>query len=341
MRGFVTYVPWPGDINNVRLNFESIAVLAHLLDRHIAIPDQLVRNADELEHRPDGTYRPLNPNQFLDLSGLPIMRLSDLSRNSSMFEVPTFEPDTTIISLESSGSDDAFAGGRDKYSLPQIALTADIIKFPRLLTPFYAMISGGIAMRRTATSFVRDRVRHPAEVERIAKQIASALGEYHAVVVRRNEFIQYYPQTDINIETIHKHIAEAAPPGSQLLIATDEIDRSFFDLLTRRYRVLYVRDLVTQAAPSLDWSQRYRTSCIEQNLCALADSFVGTRLSTFSAYINRLRGYHGCGDTRVRFTDGTHLRIRDTEGWPQFSWEPAKRLGEPLWSREFREGWML
>jgi len=340
MRGFVTYVPWPGDVNNVRLNFESIAVLAHLLDRHIAIPDQSVRNDDEPEHLSDGTYRPLNPNQFFDLSSLPVMRLSDLSRDSTMFEVPPFEPDTKILSLESSGSDDAFASGRGKYSLPQIALSADIIRFPRLLTPFYAMISGGIEMRRRATSFVRDHVRHPVEIERIAKQIASALGEFHAVMVRRNEFIRYYPQTDINIETIHKHIAEAVPSGSQLLISTDESDRSFFDLLTRRYRVLYARDVVYQVAPSLDWSQR-RIGCIEQNLCALADSFVGTRLSTFSAYINRLRGYHGCDDTRVRFTDGTHLRVRDNEGWPQFSWEPARRLGEPLWSREFREGWTL
>jgi len=233
----------------------------------------------------------------------------------------------------------AFAAGREACCFTPEAMAADIIRLPRLLTPFYAMICGSVATRLRSVLFVQNCVRHYAYAEQLAKHIATSIGEFHAAVVRRNEFVQFYPQTNIDIATIEQHIAEAAPFGSLLVIATDEANREFFAPLTVRYKVVFMRDLVLQAAPA-DMT-RFQLSCIEQNLCALAESFVGTRFSTFSAYVNRLRGYHGCGDTRVRFTDGTHRRIKDTEGCPRFSWEPARRHGEPLWGREFREGWSL
>jgi hypothetical protein len=208
-----------------------------------------------------------------------------------------------------------------------------------MLTPFYAAVFGTTETRRRIMIHVRDAVRHHAQIVEVARTIAGRVGEFHAVIVRRNEFIQFYPQANIPIERIAGHLAETVPPGAVLLITTDEVNRGFFDLLTKRYRCAYARDVVKAFAPP-DWT-RYQLSCVEQNLCAFAETFLGTRLSTFSAYVNRLRGYHGVGDTRVRFTDGTHRRIRDQEGWPHFSWEPSRRNNEPLWGREFHEGWSV
>lgn len=335
MRGFITYVPWPGDINNVRLCFESVAVLAKLLDRHIAIPDELHRQINEEAWR-NGVYYTLHPSVFIDLDPLPVMRLSEVSKRASMYEIGSFLADSTVIEIEAAPSLEAFAGGRAILRIPEEALKADIIKFPALLTPFYAMIFASMATRRDMARYVRDSVRHPGRFEALAKQIADRLGEFHAMVIRRNEFITAYPQADIKIEDIALHLAETVPVGSTLLIATDEIDRDFFAWIANRYKLVYARDIVRETAP--DWSP-YHYSCVEQNLCALADTFLGTRLSTFSSYVNRLRGYRG-GDARIRFTDGLHRTVRDDAGWPEFSWQGSWREGHPLWGREFREGWL-
>jgi GDP-fucose protein O-fucosyltransferase len=335
MRGYLTYSPWHGDINNVRLNFESVAVLAHLLDRQIAIPEHLLRQADEPAWTP--TFRPLHPGVFLNLDSLPVTTLAAIPKGASVYEVPPLEADTAVIVIESAAFLPSFAGDRAQYSFPAEALAADVIKLPPLLTPFYAMIFGTLATRRRAMLHVKDSVRHHTEFVYAARRIADELRPFHAVVVRRNEFIQAYPQANVPAYQILAAVAETAPPGARLLIATDELDCGFFEPLSERYQLFYVRDLV-KAVIQPEWT-RYHLSCVEQNLCAFAESFVGTRLSTFSAYVNRLRGYHGCGDTHVRFTDGTHRRIRDDEQWPQFSWEPSRRRGEPLWGREFREGW--
>ena len=327
MQGYVTYDPWHGDINNVRLHFESIIAVAHLLDRHIAIPEHLHRTSYEMVH----PFRPLHPSLFFDLSKLPIVPLADVEKNLSTHVIEPFQPDAKIIVHHHAPDIHAFACGRGRIYLPE---SADIIKLPPLLTPFYAQVYSQPELRHQTIRVVRDQFRHYAAIADAAKQIASSLGEFHAVQVRRTDFIRFHPAVDIT--TITLQLAEVAPAGSPLVIATDEPDRKFFRALEARYAVKYGMDLIREAAPNVP---AYQHSAVEQNLCALAETFTGTRYSTFSAYINRLRGYHRIGDTRVRFTDGTHHRIRDTHNWPQFSWQSARRHGEALWGREFQEGW--
>ena len=327
-QGYVTYEPWRGDINNVRLHFESIVALAYLLDRKIAIPDHLHRRT----YHQGPVFLPLHPALYFDLATLPITHLADIQDNLSVADVPAFQPDRAIIVHEDAPEIDAFACGREKLYLPTYA---DIIKLPPLLTPFYALVFSTAERRRQTVGYVHDNFRHYANVPALAKQVATSLGTFHAVQVRRTDFILHHPSVDI--ATILSELTEVAPAGSTLVIATDEPNRAFFDLLSTRYKVVFGMDVIRQMAPAGMHPNHF--GCVEQNLCALAETFTGTRFSTFSAYITRLRGYHRIGDTRIRFTDGIHRHIRDTDGWPQFSWQPACRHGEALWGREFQEGW--
>lgn len=327
-QGYLTYEPWRGDINNVRLHFESVVALAHLLDRQIAIPEHLHRTT----YHQGPVFLPLHPALYFDLTTLPITRLADVPDTTSVYDVPAFQPDRAILVDADAPEIDAFACGRNKLYLPA---SADIIKLPPLLTPFYALVFSTAERRRQSVAFVHDNFRHYANVPALAKQIATSLGAFHALQVRRTDFILYHPSVDI--ATILTQLTEVAPAGSTLVIATDEPNRTFFDALATRYRLVFGMDMIKQMAPP-DMHEKHH-GCVEQNLCALAETFTGTRFSTFSAYITRLRGYHRIGDTRIRFTDGTHHRIRDTDGWPQFSWQPACRHGEALWGREFQEGW--
>src|SRR5262249_4168894 len=80
-------------------------------------------------------------------------------------------------------------------------------------------------------------------------------------------------------------------------------------------------------------------ACVEQEVCAAARVFVGTRLSTFSGYITRLRGYRRAEDTGSYFTDGSEGSEMDDGDNPPFSWTNWLRRGQPIWGREFREAW--
>ena len=328
MRRFITYRPWHGDINNVRLHFESVAVLAYLLDRYIAIPEHLHRFADA----PVANFPPIHPSVFLDLSKLPIVSLADVPASASWHEVEPFLPHEKFFFYENGPNIEAFSCGREAAYLPN---TPDVINLPPMLSPFYTMIFSTVATRKRMTSFVQNYVRHYEKVELVARDIARELGAFHAVHVRRNDFIKQYPKTDIPIDVIASQLSYRVPPGSLLLVATDEPDRGFFGPLMDRYHVLFAGDVVRSAAP--DWTH-YQIACVEQNLCALANTFTGTRLSTFSAYINRLRGYNRVADTSFRFTDGL-LHHTPSSVW--FSWEAFIPDKEPLWGREFSEGWAV
>ena len=66
---------------------------------------------------------------------------------------------------------------------------------------------------------------------------------------------------------------------------------------------------------------------VDQLVCTKAKIWVGTFWSTFSAYIHRMRGYHGLGEASYYHTPG---KLRDLQ--------MEKRSG-PGWMREWRAGW--
>jgi hypothetical protein len=124
------------------------------------------------------------------------------------------------------------------------------------------------------------------------------------------------------------------PTDVPLYIASDERDRSRFACIGARYRVRFAEDLVDARGvpPEI-------LACVEQVVSAYACAFMGTRLSTFSAYITRLRGYPGAPDQRLRFIDGGWCDAMDAAGSPLFSWHNWKQASGPLWGREFPEAW--
>src|SRR5262245_15518185 len=79
---YLTYTPWPGDLNNTRMCFETVLVLAYLTGRCLVIPSEYRRH-----HEPEileGRFRPLDPREFLDLDCLdrvvPIIERDEYDR---------------------------------------------------------------------------------------------------------------------------------------------------------------------------------------------------------------------------------------------------------------------
>jgi hypothetical protein len=183
---------------------------------------------------------------------------------------------------------------------------------------------------------VRDHVRFRSEIVDAAKRVAAALGRYCALHVRRNDFFILYPEQNIPGHRLLENVMKRVPAGTRLYIATDETERSFFADLQSHYELFFLdcfRSLLPENLPADS------LACVEQTVCAFADLFIGTNVSTFSAYITRLRGYYRAPDQNTYFTDGSPGSEMDEEGSPQFSWIHWLWMGNPWWAREFKEAW--
>lgn len=113
---------------------------------------------------------------------------------------------------------------------------------------------------------------------------------YVAFHIRRGDFQQ--TQTRQSAEKIVEQTNALVPNRSTRIayIATDESNRSFFAPFMREYRAVYfLSDL--KSGTDIDTINQNYVGMIEQVVCANADVFIGTPLSTFTAYITRIRGY--------------------------------------------------
>jgi hypothetical protein len=126
------------------------------------------------------------------------------------------------------------------------------------------------------------------------------------------------------------------PIKTRLYIATDEADKDFFSVFDARYEVCFLHDFQSMIPNGMSPAS---LAGLEQMICAFARVFISTRLSTFSGYITRLRGYYGAPDKQTYFTDGSPGSEMDTQGAPPFSWINWVNRGNPLWGREYKEAW--
>jgi hypothetical protein len=154
--------------------------------------------------------------------------------------------------------------------------------------------------------------------------------------VRRGDFLSQRPDQDLTVERIATSLARAGARSGRLYIASDEADRGFFEWLRPHYEIFFVDQF--REGPLYEMPDEH-IACVEQVVCSHADVFIGTRLSTFSSYITRLRGYGGARDQGIHFTDGEAGSEGDDGGSPGYSWVNWLRQGQPLWGREYREGW--
>ncbi len=351
---YLTYTPWHGQLNNTRMCFETALVLAFLSQRILVTP-KAYRRAEEPEWE-DGQFRPINPDQYFALETLKtIVRFlpHDEYRRDSQAQLDTtdltFEPGTAVFcfpAIPFPESPEArqlheFAAGRQRFLAftPRMQECRTLnVKSPTL-EHFYSFFYFTESQHAAECKrLVRDHLRFRPEIMVPASRIAGLLAPYYAMHVRRTDFIRQFTQQNISSIHIFNTAAARIPPGSRLYISTDEPDKSFFSTFRRHYEVYFLEDFAG-LIPS--GTSAAAIACIEQMVCSLAELFMGTRLSTFSGYITRLRGYYGAADTHTYFTDGSPGSEMDSQGSPSFSWTNWLRSGNPLWGREYKEAWEL
>jgi hypothetical protein len=349
---YLSYTPWPGQLNNTRMCFETALVLAYLTRRCLVMPSGYRRQQDpEVEA---GRFRPLHPAECFDLKTLngivPVIAREeyDACAGAPCDQVDlAFTPGSSVFcfpKIPAPGSAEEFrlrdfAASRSRFLeiTPEMTACRTLNIRSAMLEHFYMFFYFSRAQDELdCKRLVRDHVRFRSEIVDAAKRIAAALGSYCALHVRRNDFFILYPQQNVPAHRLLENVERRVPVGSRLYIATDETDRSFFADLRGRYDLFSLdcfRSLLPENLPADS------LACVEQTICAFADLFIGTNLSTFSAYITRLRGYYGAADQNTYFTDGSVGSEMDSEGSPPFSWIHWLTSGNPWWAREFKEAW--
>eukprot|EP01065_Artemidia_motanka_P019237 TRINITY_DN22807_c0_g1_i2.p1 TRINITY_DN22807_c0_g1~~TRINITY_DN22807_c0_g1_i2.p1 ORF type:complete len:486 (+),score=157.04 TRINITY_DN22807_c0_g1_i2:53-1459(+) len=270
-----------------------------------------------------------------------------------------------LLSTEHSNVDqDDFAAFRGPRRLDRGAKLAEadsaetVLHFPQnLFGLFYAVVYHNrrkerLALRRAARDALRLRLTVTAPAAAVADQLRRmGGGHYVAVHYRWGDFKGQFDHALVHpvqmARSLRVHLYEGAP----VYVASDETDEEVWDVIRRElagFRVLRLGDALRMLGDSSP--PQHMHGVVEMLICSGADVFVGTKFSTFSAYITRLRGYSAVRNKELYFTDTNYTRhesLRDEERKP-YSWsgEGANRLGDyrgyrPYWIREYPEAWEL
>lgn len=197
--------------------------------------------------------------------------------------------------------------------------------------------------------FVRDHLRYNDEimcaaariVESIKQKIREKRGleanekvQFHTMHIRRGDFKSQYEHTQITAKEYLSIANSKIEPNSTIYIATDEGNRAFFKPFKKEHDIYFLEDfsdLVKDMNPNL-------LGMVEQVVAAQGKTFHGTQLSTFTAYINRLRGYYSTRDQ----SDGYEMGIIKSYVFSpneQFKFDKYKPIRTPFWMKEFPAAW--
>jgi len=137
-----------------------------------------------------------------------------------------------------------------------------------------------------------------------------------------------YKKVKIPAEEWYENTKEVWKPQEILYIATDERNKTFFDPIAKHHEIRFL-DNYFELAGLGDLDPNW-FGMIDTIVASRGRAFAGTFFSTFTGYINRLRGYHG-------------LSMKDS--W--YSWLPRKNkmhewehVNDFAYAYEWPEGWV-
>jgi hypothetical protein len=191
---------------------------------------------------------------------------------------------------------------------------------------------------------VRNYVHYLPRIFRVAARIVAALPPaYNALHVRRNDF-QYEDIRELPVATIINNTSPVLPFGEPLFLATDNFTAAF----AQPWRQAYPRFFQLGSFAAILKEERVPKiwmGLLDQLVLTQAKHFVGTRLSTFSAFAVRMRGFMGQRNVETYFTtDNLAHRLElerrnGVEGHEPGALLPTWRNGWlwSTWGRDFKE----
>ena len=224
----------------------------------------------------------------------------------------------------------------------------------RMLVHFYAFLYfADWKMDLWTKRFVRDHVRYIDEIQCAAARVVNAIRkrrrshsggagggrkedfEFDTMHIRRGDF--QYKVTRFEAKDIYEMTSKQIPDNTTVYIATDERDKSFFNLLKQHYDVVFLDDFKHE----LEGVNTNYYGMIDQLVASRGRTFYGCWFSTFTGYINRLRGYHADDHQTKGYEDGIipsyYYALKDRYLHMQ-EFYPVKKQ---FYAREFPTSWRL
>lgn len=226
-----------------------------------------------------------------------------------------------------------------------IHLMGDNDSHARMLVHFYVFLffedwRHDLWMKR----FVRDHLRYVDEIQCAAARVVQQMrlksrtngdpsGEFYTMHIRRGDF--QYKDTRVEADVIYENSRPFLKENATVYIATDERDKKFFDLFRKHYHIYFLDDFDDQ---TFTLNTNFY-GMLDQLIASRGKVFMGTFYSTFTGYINRLRGYHSQKQKLEGYETGAlnsyyYIPRNKIEDVRQF-----RSFYQPFWGREFPGGW--
>ena len=345
---YISFDPWWGGFSNIRMTYELVGAISEITGRTIILPPKIYclflsewqdketwfdmfdaldihkfKHSFKTENYFDiEEYQKFNTGQQYFENVGEVAKLITFGEQEDKFG-PMNGPGNDYV-LECGIEDhQEFEIFKDNRNVINLDLPDKFIHFPRnLFGHFYYHVYGKTPMlRNRIKDKVNNGIQYRDEFFLQANQIKNKLGDFNAIHIRRNDFLSVRKDVaEKQTENLFEDISNRIPNDRPLFIATDEPDKSHFLPLKERYNVFYITDFEHD-------TRDHAELLIDQLVCAKANIFLGSFLSTFSDYVNIVRGQTGMLDFH---REGTNFK-RDPFEYDRFPWETEDYSWDKTW----------
>lgn len=350
---YISFDPWWGGFSNIRMTYEIVGAISVITGRTIILPHRIYcLFLSEWQDKSSwfDMFTALDINKFkqnfdcVDYYDIP--EYESLENEKHYFENvksiakvimfgdedlqlgPQKGPGNEYVLTCGIEDDDEFDLFRDNRKVIDLNCDDKFIHFPRNLFGhyYYHVYGKNPIIRNRIKEKVNKGIQYKDEYFIKANKIVSELGQFNAIHVRRNDFLQV--RKDIaEAQTINllDDISNRIPSDKPLFIATDEHDKSVFLKLKDKYNVLYLTDFLHN-------QNDLTMLLVDQIVCSKSDIFLGSHLSTFSDYVNILRGQANKKDFH---REGTNFS-RPILNYNRFPWEAEEYGWDKIWDYHWK-----
>jgi hypothetical protein len=192
---------------------------------------------------------------------------------------------------------------------------------------------------------VRDHLRYRDEIQCAAARVVEAMrakarengnpnGDFDTFHVRRGDFEIFFKTSVMDASNIISSTADVLEENSTIFIATDERDKSFFDPFRERHNIHFLDDFLHLVSDI----NTTHYGMLDQRVASRGRTFIGTFHSTFTGYINRMRGYHSQKNKLQGYQQGvlnSYYYAPESHKHGMTHYSP---IVGPVWAREFPLG---
>ena len=363
---YIIFEPWWGGFSNIRMTYELIGAISEITGRTIILPERIyclflaqwwdketwIDMFSLLDYEKytstfkcidyDGTEVTQYDNKKDHLWGVhkrddvEVVLFGDKLERLKAQRGPVDQNCVIYNDIDDEEDFNLFKQKRDV--LVNVNSDKKYLYFPRNLFGHfnYHVYGNGPIERNRIKEKVNKGIQYRKEFFDIADKVCNHLNnDFNAIHIRRNDFLNVRKHESENQFTnLLKDIEDRIPKDKPLFIATDESKREIFQFLKQAgYTYYFAGDFYPYMAHLIkdthpDVSEEICALLVDQIVCSKADIFLGSFLSTFSDYINILRGQNNLKDFH---REGTNFN-RPKLIYERFPWEVEDYSWDKTWS---------